>query len=43
MKKLFRKNQMIITTLAIIIAVAGYVNYSGKYTPSSKKVGAKRS
>nr|WP_300326751.1 SpoIIIAH-like family protein [uncultured Anaerostipes sp.] len=36
MKKLFRKNQMIITTLAIIIAVAGYVNYSGKYTSSSK-------
>ena len=35
MKKLFKKNQMIITTLAIIIAVAGYVNYSGKLDASS--------
>ena len=35
MKKLFRKNQMIITTLAIIIAVAGYVNYSGKFDSAS--------
>lgn len=30
MKKVLRKNQMIITTLAIMIAVAGYLNYSGK-------------
>ena len=30
MKKIFRKNQIIITTLAIMIAVAGYLNYSGK-------------
>ena len=35
MKKLFKKIQMIITTLAIIIAVAGYVNYSGKLDASS--------
>ncbi len=28
MKKIFRKNQIIITVLALIIAVAGYINYS---------------
>lgn len=37
MKKLLKKNQMIITTLAVIIAVAGYVNYSGKYEAVSKR------
>lgn len=30
MKKLFKKNQMIITTLAIMVAIAGYLNYSGQ-------------
>ncbi len=30
MKKLFRRNQIIITTLAIMIAAAGYLNYSAK-------------
>lgn len=30
MKRLFKKNQIIITTLAIMIAIAGYLNYSGK-------------
>ena len=30
MKRLFKKNQIIITSLAIMIAVAGYLNYSGK-------------
>ena len=30
MKKLFKKNQVIIATLAVMIAVAGYLNYSGK-------------
>lgn len=30
MKKIFRKNQIIITTLALMIAAAGYLNYSGK-------------
>ena len=30
LKRLFKKNQMIITTLAIMIAIAGYLNYSGK-------------
>lgn len=30
MKRIFKKNQIIITTLAIMIAIAGYLNYSGK-------------
>lgn len=30
MKKLFRRNQIIVTTLAIMIAAAGYLNYTGK-------------
>ena len=28
MKKLFRRNQIIITTLAVMIAAAGYLNYA---------------
>ena len=31
MKKIFRKNQVIITALAIMIAVAGYINYSDNH------------
>ena len=30
MKRLFRRNQSIITTLAVMIAAAGYLNYAGK-------------
>lgn len=30
MRKLFRRNQIIITTLAVMIAAAGYLNYAGK-------------
>ena len=30
MKRLFKKNQIIIATLAAMIAVAGYLNYSGR-------------
>ena len=30
MKRLFRRNQIIITTLAVMIAAAGYMNYAGK-------------
>ena len=30
MKRLFRRNQIIITTLAVMIAAAGYLNYAGK-------------
>ena len=29
MKRIFKKNQMIIAALAIMIAAAGYLNYSG--------------
>ena len=29
MKRLLKKNQIIIATLAVMIAVAGYLNYSG--------------
>ena len=31
MKRLFKKNQIIVTTLAVMIAIAGYLNYSGKF------------
>lgn len=37
MKNIFKKNQMIITALAILIAVAGYLNYSGTRLDSVKK------
>lgn len=30
MKKILKKNQIIITTLAIMVAIAGYLNYSGR-------------
>jgi len=30
LKRLLKKNQIIITTLAIMIAIAGYLNYSGR-------------
>ncbi len=29
-KRLFRRNQIVITTLAVMIAAAGYLNYAGK-------------
>ena len=35
MKRVLKKNQIIITTLALIIAIAGYLNYSGKLFGSS--------
>ena len=28
MKKLFKKNQFVVTFLAVLIAVAGYLNYT---------------
>lgn len=37
MKNILKKNQMIIATLAVIIAVAGYVNYSQVYEKSEDK------
>ena len=30
MKRIFKKNQIIIAALAVMIAAAGYLNYSGK-------------
>ena len=30
LKRLFKKNQIIITALAVMIAIAGYLNYSGR-------------
>ncbi len=39
MKRIFKKNQIMISALAVMIAVAGYLNYSGKlFGDSSKKV-----
>lgn len=37
MKRLFKKNQIIITTLAVMIAIAGYLNYSGKLFGEEQK------
>lgn len=37
MKRIFRKNQVIIAALAVMIAAAGYLNYSGKIFGDSKK------
>lgn len=37
MKKIFRKNQVIIAALAVMIAAAGYLNYSGKIFGSKDK------
>jgi stage III sporulation protein AH len=36
-KHLFKKNQIIITTLAVMIAIAGYLNYSGKLFSDTDK------
>lgn len=39
MKRVFKKNQIIITTLAIMIAIAGYLNFSGsKWTLGSEEL-----
>ena len=38
MKRLFRRNQIIITTLAVMIAAAGYLNYAGKKDLSSSRM-----
>ena len=37
MKRIFKKNQIMITALAVMIAVAGYLNYSGRLFGSSEK------
>ena len=38
MKRIFRRNQIIITTLAIMIAAAGYLNYSAKIEVAGAEV-----
>lgn len=37
MKKITKKNQIVIATLAVMIAAAGYMNYSGKLFPNKAK------
>ena len=37
MKKIAKKNQIVIATLAVMIAAAGYMNYSGKLFPNRAK------
>lgn len=37
MKKIFKKNQIIIATLAVMIAIAGYLNYSGRLFGNSQE------
>lgn len=37
MKRVFKKNQVIIAALAVMIAVAGYLNYSGRLFPDKAK------
>lgn len=40
MKKLVKKNQIIITALALMIAAAGYLNYSGRLFPNQNQTEA---
>ena len=37
MKKIAKKNQIVTATLAVMIAAAGYMNYSGKLFPNKTK------
>lgn len=37
MKRILKKNQMMIAALAVMIAATGYLNYSGKIFPKEKK------
>lgn len=41
MRRIFKKNQIIITALALMIAVAGYINYSDHVSKKAKKETAK--
>lgn len=36
MKKIFKKNQFVVTLLAVLIAVAGYLNYADKLAKNEK-------
>ena len=37
MKRILKKNQIMITALALMIAVAGYLNYSGRFFGDNTK------
>ena len=38
MKRIVKKNQIVLTLLAVMIAVAGYLSYAGKFSfPGSEK------
>ncbi len=41
MKKIVKKNQIIIAALAVMIAAAGYLNYSGKIFGDKKESDSK--
>ena len=41
MKKIFKKNQIIITALAVMIAAAGYISYSDAQLKGKKDMTAK--
>ena len=36
MKRILKKNQLIIAALAVMISAAGYLNYSGRLLPGSQ-------
>ena len=40
MKRIFKKNQIVLTLLAVMIAVAGYLNYIGKEAGTQDGVAA---
>ena len=40
MKKILKKNQIIITVLVVMVAAAGYLNYSGTKSAQTKKTTA---
>ena len=40
MKRIVKKNQFILTLLAVMIAIAGYLSYAGKFQMSGKKQAA---
>ena len=37
MKRILKKNQLIIAALAVMIAAAGYLNYSGRLLPGIRR------
>ena len=43
MKKILKKNQIIITVLVVMVAAAGYLNYSGTKSAQTKKTTDRKS